>query len=175
MVWSHNDQWMITGDHAGFIKYWQTNMNNVKMYQGHKEPVRSIRWENVALMGLHLRSKVYQTFYVSFGNVLASMSCWKVDIFLLISYLPYVCVNCIGVRKVSCFMALGEVSLNSFIVIRYCIHYFRGFGLFSFTLYNKIYLLKTFPVLWQFSCVQYLYYKIIKYAYAGHKGNCIHL
>ena len=45
MVWSHNDQWMVTGDHAGFIKYWQTNMNNVKMYQGHKEPIRSIRWE----------------------------------------------------------------------------------------------------------------------------------
>ncbi|WAR15169.1 WDR33-like protein, partial [Mya arenaria] len=42
MVWSHNDQWMVTGDHAGFIKYWQTNMNNVKMYQGHKEPIRSI-------------------------------------------------------------------------------------------------------------------------------------
>ncbi|KAL4220791.1 WD repeat-containing protein 33 [Mactra antiquata] len=42
MVWSHNDQWMVTADHAGFIKYWQTNMNNVKMYQGHKEPIRSI-------------------------------------------------------------------------------------------------------------------------------------
>ncbi|KAH3823225.1 hypothetical protein DPMN_125024 [Dreissena polymorpha] len=47
MVWSHNDQWMVTGDHAGFIKYWQSNMNNVKMYQGHKEPVRSIRWDIV--------------------------------------------------------------------------------------------------------------------------------
>ncbi|XP_060551077.1 pre-mRNA 3' end processing protein WDR33-like [Ruditapes philippinarum] len=42
MVWSHNDQWMLTADHAGFIKYWQSNMNNVKMYQGHKEPIRSI-------------------------------------------------------------------------------------------------------------------------------------
>lgn len=42
MVWSHNDQWMITGDHSGFIKYWQTNMNNVKMYQAHKESVRSL-------------------------------------------------------------------------------------------------------------------------------------
>ncbi|XP_064611649.1 pre-mRNA 3' end processing protein WDR33-like [Liolophura sinensis] len=42
MQWSHNDMWMVTADHAGFIKYWQTNMNNVKMYQGHKEAVRGI-------------------------------------------------------------------------------------------------------------------------------------
>ena len=30
--WSHNDTWMVTGDHGGYIKYWQSNMNNVKMY-----------------------------------------------------------------------------------------------------------------------------------------------
>lgn len=45
MVWSHNDQWMVTADHAGYIKYWQSNMNNVKMYQAHKEPIRGIRWD----------------------------------------------------------------------------------------------------------------------------------
>jgi len=33
MIWSHNDIWMVTGDHAGYVKYWQSNMNNVKMYQ----------------------------------------------------------------------------------------------------------------------------------------------
>jgi len=44
MVWSHNDLWMVTGDHAGFVKYWQSNMNNVKMFQAHKEPLRGIRW-----------------------------------------------------------------------------------------------------------------------------------
>lgn len=42
MVWSHNDQWMVTGDHGGYVKYWQSNMNNVKMFQAHKEPVRSV-------------------------------------------------------------------------------------------------------------------------------------
>ena len=42
MVWSHSDQWMITADHNGFVKYWQSNMNNVKMYQIHKEPVRGL-------------------------------------------------------------------------------------------------------------------------------------
>lgn len=44
MVWSHNDNWMVTGDHSGFVKYWQSNMNNVKMFQAHKEPIRGIRY-----------------------------------------------------------------------------------------------------------------------------------
>ncbi|KAH9376448.1 hypothetical protein HPB48_000103 [Haemaphysalis longicornis] len=43
MVWSHNDTWMVTGDHSGYVKYWQSNMNNVKMFQGHKEAIRGIR------------------------------------------------------------------------------------------------------------------------------------
>ncbi|XP_061163198.1 pre-mRNA 3' end processing protein WDR33-like isoform X1 [Saccostrea echinata] len=42
MQWSHNDNWMVTADHFGYIKYWQSNMNNVKMYQGHKEPIRGL-------------------------------------------------------------------------------------------------------------------------------------
>ncbi|CAH1239411.1 WDR5 [Branchiostoma lanceolatum] len=42
MSWSHNDQWMVTADHAGFVKYWQSNMNNVKMFQAHKEAVREV-------------------------------------------------------------------------------------------------------------------------------------
>ncbi|XP_064642094.1 pre-mRNA 3' end processing protein WDR33-like isoform X2 [Lineus longissimus] len=42
MGWSHNDQWMLTADNSGFIKYWQSNMNNVKMFQAHKEAVRDL-------------------------------------------------------------------------------------------------------------------------------------
>ena len=45
MIWSHNDQWMLTADHSGFVKYWQSNMNNVKMFQAHKDPVRGLRWD----------------------------------------------------------------------------------------------------------------------------------
>lgn len=44
MHWSHNDNWMVTGDHSGFVKYWQSNMNNVRMFQAHKEAVRGIRY-----------------------------------------------------------------------------------------------------------------------------------
>lgn len=35
---------MVTGDHGGYVKYWQSNMNNVKMYQAHKEAIRGIRY-----------------------------------------------------------------------------------------------------------------------------------
>ncbi|XP_071451232.1 pre-mRNA 3' end processing protein WDR33 [Hetaerina americana] len=42
MVWSHNDVWMVTGDHSGYVKYWQSNMNNVKMFQAHKEAIRGL-------------------------------------------------------------------------------------------------------------------------------------
>ena len=45
MVWSRNDHWMVTADQTGYVKYWQSNMNNVKMFQAHKEPVRAIRCE----------------------------------------------------------------------------------------------------------------------------------
>lgn len=43
LLWSHNEQWMLSGDHGGFVKYWQMNMNNVKMYQAHKDPIRGLR------------------------------------------------------------------------------------------------------------------------------------
>uniref|UniRef100_A0A803TCU9 WD repeat domain 33 n=1 Tax=Anolis carolinensis TaxID=28377 RepID=A0A803TCU9_ANOCA len=40
MTWSRNDMWMLTADHGGYVKYWQSNMNNVKMFQAHKEAIR---------------------------------------------------------------------------------------------------------------------------------------
>jgi len=45
MIWSHDNLWMLTADHSGFVKYWQSNMNNVKMYQVHRDPVRGLRWD----------------------------------------------------------------------------------------------------------------------------------
>ena len=47
MVWSHADNWLLSSDHGGFIKYWQSNMNNVKMYEAHKEPIRGLRLESL--------------------------------------------------------------------------------------------------------------------------------
>ena len=42
MIWSHNEQWMLTGDDKGYVKYWQANMNNVQMYPAHLEAVRGL-------------------------------------------------------------------------------------------------------------------------------------
>ena len=42
MKWSHNDNWMVTADHKGIIKYWQSNMNNLKVIEGHKEAIRDL-------------------------------------------------------------------------------------------------------------------------------------
>lgn len=56
--WSHNDQWMASADHDGFVKYWQPNMNNVHMFQAHKdEPIRSIRCYKVFYIG-HIAFKI---------------------------------------------------------------------------------------------------------------------
>ncbi|OMJ12021.1 pre-mRNA 3' end processing protein WDR33 [Smittium culicis] len=42
MEWSHDSQWLVSGDQGGVIKYWQPNMNNVKIIQAHKEAIRDI-------------------------------------------------------------------------------------------------------------------------------------
>lgn len=59
MVWSRNDSWMVTADQTGYVKYWQSNMNNVKMFQAHKEPVRAIRFDILlAIVGILLATCV---------------------------------------------------------------------------------------------------------------------
>ncbi|XP_053201322.1 pre-mRNA 3' end processing protein WDR33-like [Panonychus citri] len=42
MVWSVDDLWMVTADQSGNIKYWQSNMNNVKMFGAHENPIRGL-------------------------------------------------------------------------------------------------------------------------------------
>lgn len=42
MSWSHNGNFLVTGDHSGVIKVWQPSMNNLKILHGHKEPVRQV-------------------------------------------------------------------------------------------------------------------------------------
>jgi polyadenylation factor subunit 2 len=50
MIWSNNEQWMLTGDHNGFVKYWQSNMNNVKVYQAHNDPVRGLTYVEITFL-----------------------------------------------------------------------------------------------------------------------------
>ncbi|KAI3384090.1 hypothetical protein SNEBB_006443 [Seison nebaliae] len=37
MKWTNNEQWLVSGDNGGIIKYWQANMNAVNVYQAHKD------------------------------------------------------------------------------------------------------------------------------------------
>ena len=40
--YSHNEDWLISADQSGVVKYWQTNFNNVKNIQAHADPIRDI-------------------------------------------------------------------------------------------------------------------------------------
>lgn len=40
--WSKSGSWLVSGDNSGFIKYFQPNMNNLQMFEGHKDSIRDI-------------------------------------------------------------------------------------------------------------------------------------
>lgn len=40
--YAHNDEWLISADQDGIVKYWQTNFNNVKEIQAHSDVVRDL-------------------------------------------------------------------------------------------------------------------------------------
>ena len=42
LTYSHSDDWLLSTDQEGLIKYWQPNFNNVKVIQGHNEPIRDL-------------------------------------------------------------------------------------------------------------------------------------
>jgi len=42
MVWSHNGNYLVSGDNSGTIKYWQSNMSELNRIQAHKETVRAL-------------------------------------------------------------------------------------------------------------------------------------
>ena len=41
-VYSHSEEWLISADHDGLIKFWQPNFNNVRHIQAHEEPIRDL-------------------------------------------------------------------------------------------------------------------------------------
>jgi len=41
-AWSHSDDWLISADQDGVLKYWQPNFNNVKAFQAHENPIRDL-------------------------------------------------------------------------------------------------------------------------------------
>lgn len=42
MEYSHSDEWLVSGDHDGVIKYWLPNFNNVENIAAHSDPIRDL-------------------------------------------------------------------------------------------------------------------------------------
>lgn len=42
IIYSHNDDWILSADHDGKIKYWQPNLSNVKVIQAHPDAIRDL-------------------------------------------------------------------------------------------------------------------------------------
>ena len=40
--YSHSEDWLISADQDGVLKYWQPNFNNVKAIQAHNDPIRDL-------------------------------------------------------------------------------------------------------------------------------------
>jgi len=41
-TYSHNEDWLVSADQDGVVKYWQPNFNNVKAIQAHHDPIRDL-------------------------------------------------------------------------------------------------------------------------------------
>lgn len=42
LKYSHDDEWLLSGDQDGLVKYWQPNFNNVNIIKAHTDAVRDI-------------------------------------------------------------------------------------------------------------------------------------
>ncbi|KAH7125468.1 WD40-repeat-containing domain protein [Dendryphion nanum] len=42
VTYTHTDDWLLSADQTGIVKYWQTNFNNVKEIQAHTEAIRGL-------------------------------------------------------------------------------------------------------------------------------------
>ena len=115
-MWSHNDHWMLTADHGGFVKYWQSNMNNVKMYQAHKDPIRGLRCVKDGKVKQHLSQLLAFTSQLQYVYIVCIRWClrsqsFKMNIFekYHIKFFVYKCS-----LKFKCFTKLIFNSLDKF-------------------------------------------------------------
>ena len=42
LEYSNSDDWLVSADHDGVVKYWQSNFNNVQSIDAHSDPVRDL-------------------------------------------------------------------------------------------------------------------------------------
>jgi polyadenylation factor subunit 2 len=67
MVFSHSDQYLLSGDNGGVVKYYEPNFNCVKIFQAHDQPLRQLCF---APTDLKLKKKkVGVVFFVVTANI----------------------------------------------------------------------------------------------------------
>jgi hypothetical protein len=81
MKWSHNDNWMVTADHKGIIKYWQSNMNNLKMIEGHKEAIRDLSCVHYYFLTNNLYMYFFLIYYINKEIPYKFQNCILINIF----------------------------------------------------------------------------------------------
>ncbi|KAH7354291.1 polyadenylation factor subunit 2 [Plectosphaerella cucumerina] len=42
LAYSHNNDWLLSADHDGIVKYWQPNFNNLQSITAHNDPIRDL-------------------------------------------------------------------------------------------------------------------------------------
>lgn len=141
MTWSHNDMWMLTADHGGYVKYWQSNMNNVKMFQAHKEAIREARSIHnlpfsvvnpILLLPLQGQCSACRGLSSVLSVLIYSSLCCSMFMFFIINTCVLLLQHCI------CHLWLLSYVFSSFI---YITSMYRK-GVF-FTLLNKV-----FPIIY---------------------------
>ena len=81
--WSSDGDWLVTCDIAGFVKYWEKTLNNVKIFAAHKEDVNSISFsgnnQKFATCSADKTIKVWD-FMTAEEELCLSGHCWDVKI-----------------------------------------------------------------------------------------------
>jgi polyadenylation factor subunit 2 len=55
MIWSHKEQWLVTGDDEGKIRYFQTSLNKVMEFAAHYRSAHAVDAPRLADLPLHSR------------------------------------------------------------------------------------------------------------------------
>eukprot|EP01086_Lenisia_limosa_P015610 TRINITY_DN5117_c0_g1_i1.p1 TRINITY_DN5117_c0_g1~~TRINITY_DN5117_c0_g1_i1.p1 ORF type:complete len:439 (-),score=58.86 TRINITY_DN5117_c0_g1_i1:34-1317(-) len=49
MAWTHDEQWMVSGDHDGVVKIWNLCMKNVRTLSAHQEAIRDLSFSPTSM------------------------------------------------------------------------------------------------------------------------------
>ena len=154
MVWSHNDHWMLTADHGGFVKYWQSNMNNVKMYQAHKDPIRGLRCVKDGKVQQHLSQLLVFPSQLQYVYIVCIRWCLGSQSFQINIFEKYHIKFCVNENSLKC-KCFPKLILNS--LDKFC------FDLINISLLSKVILtteLAIFFVLYALLVIYSLDYKL---------------